>query len=59
MTSPEEFSIDEQYSLVYIYILHFVSAVSPKEILRNKEVEKSELFSFGVPSPEAVDELHN
>ena len=27
VTSPEEFSIDEQYSL--IYILHFVSAVSP------------------------------
>ena len=41
-----------------MYILYFVSAVTPEEISRNKEVSKSDLFSSGVPSPEAVDELH-
>ena len=42
-----------------VYILHFVSAVTPKEIARNKVVPKSGLYGFDVPSPEAVDELHN
>ena len=44
------------YSLVYM--LHFVSAVKPKEIARNK-IPKFEVYSSGVNSPEAVDELHN
>ena len=49
--------LTNSYSLVHI--LYFVSAVTSYEISRNKEVLKSELFSSGVPSPEAVDELHN
>ena len=40
-----------------LYFLHFVSALAPKEIARNKVVSKFELS--GVPSIETVDELHN
>ena len=39
--------------------MHFVSVVTPLEIARNEEAQKFELYSSGVPSPEAVDELHN
>ena len=29
------------------------------EMAKNKDVPKFDLYSSGVPSPEAVDELHN
>ena len=35
------------YSLVYI--LHFVSAVTPQEMAKNKVVPKFELYISGVP----------
>ena len=34
--------MDEQ-----LYVLHFVSAVTPQEIIRNVDVPKSELYSSG------------
>ena len=40
-------------------MLHFVSTVTPKEIVRNKVVTNFELYSSGVPFPEAMDEFHN
>ena len=49
--------LTNSYSLAYI--LHFVSAVTPYEIAINKIVQKFQLYSSGVPSTEAVDELHN
>ena len=39
--------------------LLFILGQSPEEIAKDKEVQKSELYSSCIPSPEAVDELHN
>ena len=38
-------------------MMQFVSAVTPQEIARNKEVPNFDQCSSGVPCPEAVDEL--
>ena len=53
VSHPEEYSIDEAH------ILNLVSAITHSELVWNKEVPKTELYSSGLPSPEAVDELHN
>ena len=47
--------LTNSYSLVYI--LHFVSTVTPQEIAKDKEVPTAELHSSGVPAPEAVDKF--
>ena len=50
----EELSIDKQL-FIDINLAFSLSCYT----LRNKEVSKFELYSSGVPSQEAVDELHN
>ena len=49
--------LTNSYSL--ICSLHFVSAVAPSEIARNEDFPKFELYCYVIPSPGAVDELHN